>query len=147
NFLLIEDTVTIETGDQLFFGGVLVWGLDHYVRVNASGLKLCSSLIPLIQGNQVFSSEYPHYHRSRRIIHRDRDGRRTIAKPWPAPPQPSENLGRTVIPPFVMIAALGIVSVIQPRGIFISVMLSMTVTTVTVSVISYIKSVKKDNAN
>src|SRR5699024_550791 len=147
NFLLIEDTVTIETGDQLFFGGVLVSVFDHYVKVNTSGLKMSSTLIPLIEGNQVFSSEYPNYHRSPRIIHRVPEEKRTIAKPSTKPTKPSENIGRTVIPPLVMIAALVIVSVIQPRGIFIIVMLSMTVTTVTVSVISYIKSVKKYNAN
>src|SRR5699024_7549441 len=89
---------------------VLVSVFDHYVKVNTSGLKMSSTLIPLIEGNQVFSSEYPNYHRSPRIIHRVPEEKRTIAKPSTKPTKPSENIGRTVIPPLVMIAALVFVS-------------------------------------
>src|SRR5699024_12754651 len=53
----------------------------------------------------------------------------------------------TVFVPLAMIAEMVIVSIIQPLGIFIIVMLTMTVNTVTDSVISNIKSVKKYNAN
>src|SRR5690625_712152 len=54
---------------------------------------------------------------------------------------------RTIIPPIVMIAALGLVSIFQPRGIFIIVMLTMTVTTVIISITSYVKNVKEYRIN
>ncbi|ENH96305.1 hypothetical protein J416_11552 [Gracilibacillus halophilus YIM-C55.5] len=137
----------IVSGDQLFFDGVQIKVHDHDIQVISSGKKVTSKLVSLIEFEEVFTPEYPDYHRSPRIIYREPEEKRTIAKPSSKPSKPSEQLARTIVPPLVMIVALVIISLIQPRGIYIIVMLAMTVTTIIFSVMSYVKSVKKYNAD
>ncbi|GAE94508.1 FtsK/SpoIIIE family protein [Gracilibacillus boraciitolerans JCM 21714] len=147
NYTLTNGNILIESGDHLFFDGVRVIVHEGDIQVIPSGKKVSSSLVPLIDTEEGFSPDYPDYHRSPRIIYREPEQKRTIAKPSPLPSKPSEQLARTIVPPLVMILALVIISLIQPRGIFIIVMLAMTVTTVIFSVTSYIKSVRKYKAD
>src|SRR5699024_10570623 len=97
-------------------------------------------LIPLNKSQSIFDDAYPNYHRSPRIIYREPEEKKVIVKPSSKPSKPSEQLMRTIIPPIVMIAALALVSIFQPRGIYIIVMLAMTVTTVILSITSYVKN-------
>ncbi|SHM54986.1 type VII secretion protein EssC [Gracilibacillus kekensis] len=143
NFSRAQGNEQIGIGDQLFFEGVKIIIREEDVEVYPSGRKLSSQLIELIDSEDGFSSEYPDYHRSPRIIYREPEDKRTIAKPSPPPSKPSEQLARTIVPPLVMIVALIIISLIQPRGIFIIVMLAMTVTTIIFSITTYVKSVKQ----
>jgi len=143
NFSRVKKSTSLTPGDELFFDGVILFVHEEMVEVYPSGKKVRSNLVKLMEADQPYSEDYPDYHRSPRIIYREPDDKRTIAKPSSKPRKPSEQLGRTIIPPLVMIIALIIVSLIQPRGIFIIVMLAMTVTTIILSITYYIKSVKK----
>lgn len=147
NFSRINGHVRIEQGDQLFFDGIVVLIREENLQVSNPEEQITSKLVQLVEPDHVFSPEYPDYHRSPRIIYREPEEKRVIANPSNKPSKPSEQLGRTIVPPLVMIAALVIVSVIRPRGIFIIVMLSMTVTTVIFAITSYIKSVRKYKAD
>lgn len=143
NFSLVKQNVTVKSGDQIFFDGILMIFDQDRLQVITSEERLSTTLIPLMEKESAYSNEYPDYHRSPRIIYREPVEKETIAKP-PAPPsKPSEQLARTIVPPLVMIGALGIISIIQPRGIYILVMLSMTVVTIIFSVSSYIKNLKQ----
>lgn len=147
NYARVKSTIIVEPGDQLFFDGIVVLVREEDIQIVTSGKELESKLLPLVEADNYFSSEYPDYHRSPRIIHREPGEKQVIAKPSNKPSKPSEQLARTIVPPLVMIAALVIVSIIQPRGIFIVVMLSMTVTTIIFSIITYIKNVRKYKAD
>lgn len=142
NFKSVEDYVMLKRGDQLFFDGVtMIVGNGDIHVINFSSIT--TSLPPLKNTKGLFENDYPNYHRSPRIIHREPEEKKVIAKPSSKPSKPSEQLMRTIIPPIVMIAALALVSIFQPRGIYIIVMLAMTVTTVILSITSYIKSSKQ----
>ncbi len=143
NFSFTNGNNYVEPGDQLFFDGVTVIVRQEDIEVVPSGRRVTSKLIPLTDKEEQFSPDYPDYHRSPRIIYREPEEKKTIAKPSGKPNKPSEQLARTIVPPLVMIIALIIVSLIQPRGVFIVVMLAMTVTTIIFSITSYIKSVKQ----
>lgn len=147
NYARTNGDVFIEPGDKLFFEGVTVLMGEDAIQVFAHSGNLVSKLVPLVEADTYYSDEYPDYHRSPRIIYREPEDKRTIAQPSNKPSKPSEQLARTIVPPLVMIAALVLVSIFQPRGIFILVMLSMTVTTIIFSITSYVKSVKKYKAD
>lgn len=147
NYSLITDVVHVETGDLLFFDGVEVLIHEEDIQINPSWKSLVSKLVPLVEADDHFTSEYPDYHRSPRIIHREPVEKQMIAKPPGKPSKPSEQLARNIVPPLVMIAALVIITVLQPRGIYIIVMLAMTVTTIIFSVTSYIKNSKQYKAD
>ncbi|CDQ40394.1 type VII secretion protein EssC [Virgibacillus salexigens] len=147
NFQLIEDPVQVEPGDQLFTDGVCIVVGANYLQINTSHHELDTKLVSLVDKESPYHGEYPDYHRSPRIIHREPEEKRTIAKPSNKPSKPSEQLARTIVPPLVMIVALVLISLIQPRGIYILVMLTVTMVTVVFSITSYIKNVKKYKAD
>ncbi|WP_449354459.1 type VII secretion protein EssC [Virgibacillus natechei] len=147
NYVRTSGDVAVEPGDHLFFNGVTVIMGEEDMHIVASDDGTSSKLVSLIEADHRYNAEYPDYHRSPRIIYREPTDKRIIAKPANKPSKPSEQLGRTIVPPLVMIAALVIVSIIQPRGIFIIVMLAMAVTTIIFAITSYVKSVKKYKAD
>ncbi|MGY0691178.1 type VII secretion protein EssC [Virgibacillus sp. FSP13] len=147
NYSRITGNVLLHPGDELFFDGVTVLINERSIQIITSDKRLASKLTPLIEADIQYDAEYPDYHRSPRIIYREPEDKRTIAKPSNKPSKPSEQLARTIVPPLVMIAALVLITLVQPRGIYIIVMLAMTVTTIIFSITSYVKSVKKYKAD
>ncbi|PAF16577.1 type VII secretion protein EssC [Terribacillus saccharophilus] len=146
NYRLLQNDVQVEEGDVLFADGVLLTVYGDTIEIQTNG-DLESSLMELVGQEKPYGGEYPDYHRSPRIIYREPEEKRTIAKPANKPSKPSEQLARTIVPPLVMIAALIAISLIQPRGIFIIVMVIATVVTVIFSITSYVKNVRKYKAD
>ncbi|GAA0303957.1 S-DNA-T family DNA segregation ATPase FtsK/SpoIIIE [Gracilibacillus halotolerans] len=147
NHSLTKGNCAVEAGDQLFFDGIGIIIHREMIEIMPSGRTVSSSFVAIPVKENDFGPDYPNYHRSPRIIYREPEDKRVIGTPAPKPTKPSEQLARTIVPPLVMILALGLISLLQPRGIYIIVMLAMTVTTVIFSVTSYIKSVKKYKAD
>lgn len=143
NFVRQTETMLLEEGDQLFFDGVLVTVRKEELKIISSKDIISSTLDEIVEIEMPYGGEYPDYHRSPRIIYREPEEKITIAKPTTKPVKPSEELGRVIVPPLVMIAAFILVSFFRPTGIYIVVMLSMTVVTVIYSIISYVKKRKK----
>src|SRR5690625_2702137 len=143
NHAQVMNHIKIAEGDQLFFDGVFVLVGNGDITMVLPPERLVSKLINHYLQDDVYQGYYPDYHRSPRIIYREPEEKKVIAKPSNKPSKPSEQLMRTIIPPIVMIAALAVVSIFQPRGIYIIVMLAMTVTTIILSVTSYVKSSKQ----
>ncbi|SNZ14040.1 DNA segregation ATPase FtsK/SpoIIIE, S-DNA-T family [Terribacillus aidingensis] len=148
NYKLVtnDQEILVEEGDILFADGVLLKVSADSIELQANK-AIDTSLVELIGQEKPYSGEYPDYHRSPRIIYREPDEKKTIAKPANKPSKPSEQLARNIIPPLVMIAALVIISLIQPRGIFIIVMVAVTTVTIIFSITSYVKNVKEYKAN
>lgn len=145
NFKRVLESVPVQVGDQIFFDGIVVAIGEKDLEIVAPK-NFRAKLVEIPKSKQ-YDDDYPNYHRSPRIIYREPEEKKIIAKPTAQPSKPSEQLMRTIIPPIVMIAALGLVSIFQPRGIFIIVMLTMTVTTVIISITSYVKNVKEYRIN
>ena len=143
NYKLTTGTVILEVGDQLYFDGVLVKVGKAEIQLLAFENRVTTKLVPLMETANDLDEDYPDYHRSPRIIYREPEEKLTIAKPSGKPSKPSEQLGRLIVPPLVMIAAMIVVSFFRANGIFIIMMLSMTVVTVIFSITTYVKNVKK----
>lgn len=133
----------LEPGDQLYFDGILIIMGQNHLEILAHESKYSSRLVPLYGNEGSFSEEYPDYHRSPRIIYREPEEKRVIARPSGKPSKPSEQLARTIIPPLVMIAAFVFVSFFYRSGVYLVIMLSMTIVTIVLSVTYYIKNLKK----
>ncbi|WP_160724841.1 type VII secretion protein EssC [Bacillus sp. USDA818B3_A] len=143
NFSLAGEDVVLEPGDELCFAGLIVKiGNDDLRVLGTQGIKAVK-LAQLFEMNRGYDSDYPDFHRSPRIIYREPEDKRKIAKPSPKPVKPSEQLARVIVPPLVMIAAMVVVSIFQTNGFYIIAMLAMTITTVIFSVTSYLKSLKQ----
>ncbi len=143
NYRKAKGKVIVDIGDHLFLSGVFLKVGDGSLSIQAPATWYSTSLIPLQQHETGYGENYPEYHRSPRIVYREPEEKKVIAKPSSKPSKPSEQLMRMIVPPLVMIGAFTLVSIFQPRGIYIVVMLAMTVTTVIISLITYVKSVKK----
>jgi S-DNA-T family DNA segregation ATPase FtsK/SpoIIIE len=133
----------VEAGDHLFADGTVFIVGEKEIQIITSNKGVKSKLVSLIDVDHPYQGDYPDYHRSPRIIYREPEDKREIAKPANKPSKPSEQLARTIVPPLVLIVALVLISLVQPRGIYIIVMLAVTVTTIIFSVTSYVRSVRK----
>lgn len=143
NYNLTKGDVVLESGDQLYFDGVFVKITEAEIQFLACESRITTKLVPLLEEANDLGEDYPDYHRSPRIIYREPEEKLTIGKPSSKPSKPSEQLGRVIIPPLVMITAMIVVSFFRASGVFILVMLSVTVVTVIFSITSYVKNVKK----
>src|SRR5699024_8927520 len=103
---LIHKKKVIGIGDHVFVDGILFRIQEGLITMITPEDKLIQTALPPLYGSSnKFDVEYPNYHRSPRIIHREPEDKRVIAKPSNKPSKPSEQLMRTIIPPIVMIAA------------------------------------------
>lgn len=147
NYARLTGNAKIAPGDHLFFDGMTLSIENEALKILAPEGRLSSSLVRLQGGASHYPEEYPDYHRSPRIIYREPEEKKVIAKPSNQPSKPSEQLARTIVPPLVMMGAFVLITIFQPRGIYIIAMLAVTLVTVIFSVTSYLKNVKKYKAD
>ncbi|MRX72690.1 type VII secretion protein EssC [Bacillus lacus] len=138
---------SIQHGDILFADGIFITIHSDDMEMVVNEEEPSSTLTRLTERDTYYSEEYPDYHRSPRVIYREPTQKQTIAKPPPQPSKPSEQIARTIVPSLVMIVAFVLLTIFQPRGIYIVVMLAMTVTTILVSLIYYVKNVRQYKAD
>ncbi|WP_242274605.1 type VII secretion protein EssC, partial [Bacillus cereus group sp. BfR-BA-01310] len=143
NFFRMTGEAMLEPGDQLYFDGVTIKVGKEDIQILASPNRITSKLTPLMEADNDLGDEYPNYHRSPRIIYREPEEKLTIGKPSHLPSKPSEHLAQMIVPPIVMIVLTVVVSIFQPRGIFILASLGMTVVTVIIALTTYLKNLKK----
>lgn len=143
NFCAVSGDVVLEAGDQIYAAGMMIkMGRDD-IEILAPESAISAKLVRVYGIDRDFDAEYPDYHRSPRIIYREPDEKKKIAKPSNKPSKPSEQLARTIIPPLVMIVAFVVVAIFQRSGFYLIIMLAMTVTTIIFSITSYVKNVKQ----
>ncbi|MGE6260579.1 type VII secretion protein EssC [Heyndrickxia sporothermodurans] len=147
NHVRTTGNILLQPGDQLYFEGMMIKIGKENIEVLATESIESSRLVQLYGENNRFGVEYPDYHRSPRIIYREPEEKRKIANPSSMPSKPSEQLARVIVPPLVMIAAMVVVSLFTRSGIYLIVMLSMTIVTIFFSITTYVKNVKKYRAD
>ncbi|WP_147536200.1 type VII secretion protein EssC [Bacillus marasmi] len=143
NFLETRGDIWVEPGDLLFFDGCMMRIGKDTIEILSPELVADSKLVRLYGVARGFGGQYPEYHRSPRIIYREPNEKRRIAKPSNKPNKPSEQLARTIVPSIVMIVATILISFMRTNAIFMIAMLAMTVTTVIFSITSYLKNLKQ----
>ncbi|MEN2667803.1 type VII secretion protein EssC [Listeria aquatica] len=143
NFERLTGRADLQNGDQLYVDGITLTVGQDDLTIAAVKSHISTDLAPLFSADNAFGPDYPDYHRSPRIIYRAPEDKFTLAKPSAAPTKPSEGLLKLILPPLVMIAITVLISIFQPRGIYILMTLAMTGMTVIMSLVTYIKNRKE----
>ncbi|KPU52452.1 type VII secretion protein EssC [Bacillus wiedmannii] len=143
NYTKLKDSVMLESGDVLYFDGILLEIGSEDIQVLSSEDKMKSALPILVESETNYQSGYPDYHRSPRIIYREPEEKMTIAKPSSMPSKPTEHLARIIAPSLVMIVVTVLLAIFMKYGMFIIASIAMTLVTIIVSVTSYIKNLKQ----
>ncbi|HAA6135918.1 TPA_asm: type VII secretion protein EssC [Listeria monocytogenes] len=143
NFSLVTEDCTVEPGDQLYTDGVAITIGKEDISVLAVKNRVTSKLAPLFAADNSFGEDYPDYHRSPRIIYRAPEEKISMAKPSSKPSKPTDGLIKIILPPLIMVAITVMISIFQPRGLYIIMTIAMSAVTITMAILNYIKSRKK----
>ena len=140
--IVTETTVPLAFGDELAIGDVTFKLYPEELGVEGS-VEVSPYLVPRLHSRYDFYKDYPEYHRSPRIIYRSSEDKILINPPGAEPQKPSDELLKLIMPPLIMVGVTLLITIFQPRGLYIIVTVSMSVVSVIFSVQSFFKNRKK----
>lgn len=146
NHLEQSDQQLISFGDELSLGAVTIKLYPDEIWIQGPA-QVGKQLTLREPSRYAFYEEYPDYHRSPRIIYRGSEDKLLINPPSQEPVKPSDELLKLIIPPLMMIGVTILITLIQPRGIYILATVGMSITTLIFSVRGFFKNRKKYKAD
>ena len=103
-------------------------------------LESYESKLPItIRPQSEMSKKYPIYRRTPRMIYEIPDEKISLSFPSQESDDSNRGLWLIIMPPLIMLMVMGIVAMIQPRGIFIIVSMVMFMTTLVTSSVQFFK--------
>ena len=146
NHLEQMDQQLIGFGDELSLGAVTIKLFPDEVWV--LGPAQVGRQLTLREPSRYgFYEDYPDYHRSPRIIYRGSEDKILINPPGQEPAKPSDELLKLIVPPLTMVGVTVLITLVQPRGIYILATVGMSITTMIFSIRGFIKNRKKYKAD
>ncbi|MDO4666529.1 MAG: type VII secretion protein EssC [Streptococcus sp.] len=142
NVRMATNTIQLSFGDELSSADALFKFFEDEIWVKGT-LSTSQGIVEKSKSNHTFYEEYPDYHRSPRIIYRSSEDSIAVNAPSKEPNKPQDGLLRMVVPPLVMVSVTILISIIQPRGIYILVTMAMSLVTIIFSVTTYFKNRKQ----
>ena len=146
NHLEQNDQQLISFGDELSLGAVTIKLYPDEIWIQGPA-QVGKQLTLREPSRYTFYEEYPDYHRSPRIIYRGSEDKILINPPGQEPVKPSDELLKLIIPPLMMIGVTILITLIQPRGIYILATVGMSITTMIFSIRGFFKNRKKYKAD
>lgn len=146
NHLEQNDQQLISFGDELSLGSVTIKLYPDEIWIQGPA-QVGKQLTLREPSRYAFYEEYPDYHRSPRIIYRGSEDKILINPPGQEPVKPSDELLKLIIPPLMMIGVTILITLIQPRGIYILATVGMSITTMIFSIRGFFKNRKKYKAD
>ena len=146
NHLEQDDQQLISFGDELSLGAVTIKLYPDEIWIQGPA-QVGKQLTLREPSRYAFYEEYPDYHRSPRIIYRGSEDKILINPPGQEPVKPSDELLKLIIPPLMMIGVTILITLIQPRGIYILATVGMSITTMIFSIRGFFKNRKKYKAD
>lgn len=140
--LVSEATFPLAFGDELAIGDVTFKLYPEEFGVEGA-VEVSPYLVPRLHSRYDFYKDYPEYHRSPRIIYRSSEDKILINPPGAEPQKPSDELLKLIIPPLIMVGVTLLITIFQPRGLYIIATVSMSVVSVIFSVQGFFKNRKK----
>ncbi|MGT2930054.1 type VII secretion protein EssC [Streptococcus dentasini] len=125
-------------GAELAFGNSLLKVFPKEIWV--SGAVKNVTLLEVAVSAYHYYEDYPDYHRSPRLVYRSNEDRMTVNAPPQEPNKPRNELLRMLVPPLVMIGVVILISVFQPRGLYILMSVAMSIVTAIFSVQNYFRN-------
>ena len=146
NILEKQDQLQLSFGDELSFGAVTIKIYPDEVWL--SGPVQAAKVLSLRGASRYgFYPDYPDYHRSPRIIYRGSEDKMVINPPGKEPGKPNDELLKLIVPPLLMIGVVILITLIQPRGIYILATMAMSAASIVFSVRTFFKNRKKYKAD
>ncbi|MEX2803497.1 type VII secretion protein EssC [Streptococcus sp. H31] len=142
NQKLRQDKIDLAFGDEVTFGSKKIKLLNDELHLwGESGIS--GQLIKRTESRYHFYPGYPDYHRSPRLIYRGSEEKLEVKAPPQEPRKPTDQLLKLIIPPLMMIGITILITLIQPRGIYILMTISMSAVTLVFSISNYIRNRKQ----
>lgn len=135
---LISQNQKLPFGAELAFGNSLLKVFPK--EIWASGAVKNVTLLEVAVSAYHYYEDYPDYHRSPRLVYRSNEDRMTVNAPPQVPNKPRNELLRMLVPPLVMIGVVILISVFQPRGLYILMSVAMSIVTAIFSVQNYFRN-------
>ena len=136
------DQIQLEAGDELSLEGICLKVYSEEIWVTGPA-TVSSNLTLRGASRHGFYPDYPDYHRSPRIIYRSSEDKIQIAPPSKEPQKPNDELLRLIVPPLLMVGVTVLITLVQPRGIYILVTVTMSIASAIFSVRGFFKNRKK----
>lgn len=140
--LVSEATFPLAFGDELAIRDVTFKLYPEEFGVEGA-VEVSPYLVPRLHSRYDFYKDYPEYHRSPRIIYRSSEDKILINPPGAEPQKPSDELLKLIMPPLIMVGVTLLITIFQPRGLYIIATVSMSVVSVIFSVQGFFKNRKK----
>ncbi|MDR7074429.1 type VII secretion protein EssC [Fictibacillus barbaricus] len=135
----IDGLTPFEVGDLLFWPFMSLKLIEKDLLQISSLEKFTSELPLAARPVSEMSKKYPNYRRTPRMVFELPTDKVTLSFPSQEGENPNKGLWLIVMPPLLMMIVMGIVSIVQPRGIFIIVSMVMFATTLVTSSVQYFK--------
>ncbi|MFF5400474.1 type VII secretion protein EssC [Peribacillus butanolivorans] len=139
----VNNTVAIQNGDLICWPNMVLRLLEgDLLRINSAD-SYETSLSKILQPISEMKKSYPQYRRTPRMIYELPDEKVTISFPSQESEDNNRGLWLILMPPLMMLIVMGVITLIQPRGIFIIISIVMFTTTLVTSTVQYFKDKKK----
>lgn len=135
----INGITPLEIGDILFWPFMTVKLIENDLLQITSNENYHSKLPFASKPISEMSKKYPIYRRTPRMIYELPKEKVTLSFPAQEGENPNRGLWLIIMPPLLMMIVMGIVALVQPRGIFIIVSMVMFATTLVTSSVQYFK--------
>lgn len=137
-----ENNFNFDFGDNILFNNIKFNILNCYIEIIGDFKSYSTNLEEYIE-MECFFEDFPKYKRSPRLIKSEPLEKVDILLPPEKPQNKKGYLAKTIIPPLVMLILTIVISIIQPRGIFVIMSIAGTLMSTIFSLTSYFSD-KKD---
>ncbi|MCM3180975.1 type VII secretion protein EssC [Cytobacillus horneckiae] len=135
----IQGKQQIDVGEWLFFPFTMIRFIEEDV-IEVSSVHEFKSQLPLMAiPESEMKKKYPVYRRTPRMVYEKPDEKVNLSFPSQEADVSNRGLWLIIMPPLVMLIVMGVVALIQPRGIFIIITMVMFMTTLITSSVQYFK--------
>lgn len=136
------ENFVLQLGDEIAFDETLLKLYPNEIMISGKA-TVDSSLVEIARSKYDFYPDYPDYHRSPRIIYRSSEDKVTLNAPASEPNKPKDELLKLILPPLVMVGVTILISIFQPRGLYIIATVTMSIMTTIFAIQSYFKNRKQ----
>lgn len=143
NGVKVTEMTAIENGDLVCSPFMVLRILEGDTLMVKSADRYETSLSRTMQPISEMKKSYPQYRRTPRMIYELPDEKVTISFPSQESEDHNRGLWLILMPPLMMLIVMGVVMIVQPRGIFILISIVMFTTTMVTSTVQYFKDKKK----
>lgn len=129
----------LEIGDQLFWPFMTVTLIEEDLIRIESLREFTANISETIKPQSEMQKKYPIYRRTPRMVYDLPDEKIQLSLPSQETEPSNRSLWLIILPPLIMLIAMGLVALFMPRGIFIVITLVMFMTTIFTSTVQYFK--------